>query len=130
MASPLTSTGLGSGLDVNGMVTKLVAAERAAADQRLTTTDKNLTIEFSAISQLKGAMSGLQTSAAALGVAVSRVLMVGDSPPDVLAAQAAGCPAVLVDWGYGAQAVSAELPAWRTSRNSVMPTTNTSMDSM
>jgi phosphoglycolate phosphatase len=58
----------------------------------------------------------LQTSAAALGVAVSRVLMVGDSPPDVLAAQAAGCPAVLVDWGYGAQAVSAELPAWRISQ--------------
>ena len=74
MASPLTSTGLGSGLDVNGMVTKLVAAERASADQRLTTTDKDLTTEFSAISQLKGALSGLQSAAAGLTDASSLVL--------------------------------------------------------
>ncbi len=74
MASPLTSTGLGSGLDVNGMVTKLVAADRASADKRLTTTDKDLTTEFSAISQLKGAISGLQSAAAGLTDASSLVL--------------------------------------------------------
>jgi flagellar hook-associated protein 2 len=74
MASPLTSTGLGSGLDVNGMVTKLVAADRASADKRLTTTDKDLTTEFSAISQLKGAISGLQSAATGLTDASSLVL--------------------------------------------------------
>jgi flagellar hook-associated protein 2 len=79
MASPLTSTGLGSGLDVNGMVTKLVAADRAAADKRLMTTDKDLTTEFSAISQLKGAMSGLQTSAAALTDSTSLVMRTATS---------------------------------------------------
>lgn len=55
----------------------------------------------------------LQTTALALGVPVSRVLMVGDAPPDVLAAQAAGCAAALVSWGYGAHAVPAQLQPWR-----------------
>ncbi len=55
----------------------------------------------------------LQTTAQALGVPVGRVLMVGDAPPDVLAAQAAGCAAALVSWGYGAHAVPAQLQPWR-----------------
>jgi len=55
----------------------------------------------------------LQTTAQALGVPVGRVLMVGDAPPDVLAAQAAGCAAALVSWGYGAHAVPAQLRPWR-----------------
>ncbi|OYY63672.1 MAG: hypothetical protein B7Y51_05660 [Burkholderiales bacterium 28-67-8] len=55
----------------------------------------------------------LQTTAQALGVPVSRVLMVGDAPPDMLAAQAAGCAAALVSWGYGAHAVPAQLLPWR-----------------
>ena len=55
----------------------------------------------------------LQTTALALGVPVSRVLMVGDAPPDILAAQAAGCAAALVSWGYGAHAVPAQLQPWR-----------------
>ena len=55
----------------------------------------------------------LQTTAQALGVPVARVLMVGDAPPDVLAAQAAGCAAALVGWGYGAHAVAPQLQPWR-----------------
>ena len=45
----------------------------------------------------------------ALGVAPARALMVGDSVNDVLAARAAGCPVVLVGYGYnhGASAASA-----------------------
>lgn len=40
--------------------------------------------------------------------------MVGDGPPDLLAAKAAGCPAALVAWGYGGRAVgTASVPAWR-----------------
>jgi phosphoglycolate phosphatase len=55
----------------------------------------------------------LQSTAQALGVPVARVLMVGDAPPDVLAAQAAGCAAALVSWGYGAHAVAPQLQPWR-----------------
>lgn len=36
-----------------------------------------------------------------LGVAPAQMLMVGDSEPDMRSAQAAGCPAMLVAWGYG-----------------------------
>ncbi len=55
----------------------------------------------------------LQTTALVLGVPVERVLMVGDAPPDMLAAQAAGCASALVSWGYGAHAVPAQLQPWR-----------------
>lgn len=58
----------------------------------------------------------LQTTAAQLGVAPSHLLMVGDAPPDILAAAAAGCPAALVSWGYGAHAVPAGLDPWRVDR--------------
>src|SRR5690349_5332327 len=59
MAS-VTSTGIGSGLDINSLVTQLVAAERAPADKRLTNTDAKLTAQLTAVSALKGALAGLQ----------------------------------------------------------------------
>ncbi|MNV92195.1 Phosphoglycolate phosphatase [compost metagenome] len=36
----------------------------------------------------------------ALGTAPARTLMIGDSSNDAKAARAAGCPVVLVDYGY------------------------------
>jgi phosphoglycolate phosphatase len=42
----------------------------------------------------------LLRTCAALGVAAGRTLMVGDSVNDLLAARAAGCPVVLVSYGY------------------------------
>jgi flagellar hook-associated protein 2 len=56
----ITSTGIGSGLDINSLVSQLVAAERDPADRRLTTADAKLTAQVSAIAALKGALSGLQ----------------------------------------------------------------------
>ena len=58
----------------------------------------------------------LQTTAAQLGISPSKLLMVGDAPPDILAALAASCPAALVSWGYGAHAVPAELSPWRVDQ--------------
>lgn len=63
--------------------------------------------------QRKPAPLNLQTTARALGLEVSSLLMVGDAPPDILAAQAAGCASALVSWGYGAHAVAATLQPWR-----------------
>ena len=57
----------------------------------------------------------LQTTAAHLGVVPTKLLMVGDAPPDILAALAAGCPAALVSWGYGAHAVPARLIPWHVT---------------
>lgn len=63
--------------------------------------------------QRKPAPAMLLSTAARFGVDPTRLLMVGDAPPDMLAAQAAGCFAVLVGWGYGAHAVPPALQPWR-----------------
>ncbi len=62
----ITSSGIGSGLDINSLVSQLVAAERAPQDARLASIDTKLTTEFTALSQLKGAMSAFQSALAGL----------------------------------------------------------------
>ena len=57
-----TITTSGATLDVNGLVTRLVAAERAPYDNRIANSEARLTTEFSAVAQLKGAMSSLQSA--------------------------------------------------------------------
>ncbi len=53
----------------------------------------------------------LQRTCEALGTAPGRTLMVGDSSNDARAARAAGCPVVLVDYGYNhGEPVSASAP--------------------
>ncbi|MDQ2641807.1 MAG: flagellar filament capping protein FliD [Pseudomonadota bacterium] len=59
----ISSAGVGSGLDINSLVSQLVAAERAPKDGRLTREDVRLTEEFSALAVLKGAISSLQGAA-------------------------------------------------------------------
>lgn len=65
MAS-ITSPGLGSGLDVQGLVGQLVAAERQPAELRLNRKEAVLTQELSGYGSLKSAMSQFQGSLASL----------------------------------------------------------------
>ena len=65
MASVQVSGG-GSGLDVNSLVTQLVAAERAPAQQRLTRAESGLDAKISALGTLRGALSTFQGAAGAL----------------------------------------------------------------
>jgi phosphoglycolate phosphatase len=59
---------------------------------------------------------GLLLGAAAhLGITPQRLLMVGDGAADLGAARAAGCPAALVGWGYGAGFPSPAGAAWRVA---------------
>jgi len=58
----ITSTGLGSGLDIEGLVSKLVASEGRPASLRLATKEANLQADLSALGSLKGALSAFQTS--------------------------------------------------------------------
>lgn len=60
------SGGVGSGLDVNSIVTQLVAAERAPAQQRLNRAESGLDTKLSALGTLRGALSTFQTSVDAL----------------------------------------------------------------
>jgi phosphoglycolate phosphatase len=60
----------------------------------------------------------LLAAAQRLAVPCERLLMVGDGPADMLAARNAGCPAALVAWGYGAEAVPADMHPWRVAEPS------------
>jgi len=51
----------------------------------------------------------LLAAARSLSLAPEHMLMVGDGPADLLAAEAADCPSALVAWGYGADAVPPHL---------------------
>lgn len=58
----IRSTGVGSGLDIESLVTKLVSAERTPTSARLTREEASLTAELSAFGSLKGALSSFQSS--------------------------------------------------------------------
>jgi flagellar hook-associated protein 2 len=61
-AGTLTSTGIGSGLDIDSLVTKLVAADRSAGQTRIDNKKTDLTSQFSAMATLMGSMSSLQAT--------------------------------------------------------------------
>ena len=54
----LSSPGIGSGLDINGLVAKLVAAERAPAQNQITRQQTSTVTTISALGALKGALGG------------------------------------------------------------------------
>ncbi|HHQ14844.1 MAG TPA: hypothetical protein ENK16_07420, partial [Chromatiales bacterium] len=63
---PLSATGLGSGLDVKGLVEQLVAAERKPVSSRLNLQEARANAELSAIGKFKSALSSFQDSLEAL----------------------------------------------------------------
>ncbi|MDO9423933.1 MAG: flagellar filament capping protein FliD [Methylobacter sp.] len=65
MAS-ITSTGLGSGLDIKNLVSSLVSAEQTPASKKLDKQEALLTTQFSSYGSLKSAMSTFQSSLSAL----------------------------------------------------------------
>jgi len=62
----ITSSGIGSGLDIETLVTQLVAAERAPTENRLISQSGQYQGEISAFGALKGTLSSLQKSLSAL----------------------------------------------------------------
>ena len=58
----VAATGIGSGLDIEALVTQLVAAERSPIESRLTGKEVTLTAELSAFGSYKGALSLFQSS--------------------------------------------------------------------
>jgi len=65
MASPIQATGLGSNLDVNGLVSKLMEVEKAPLT-KLTQNQAAVTLKVSAYATFKGNVSALQSSLAGL----------------------------------------------------------------
>jgi len=58
----ISVSGVGSGLDINGLVSQLVTAERAPATNRLNRREASLQAELSAVGTFKGALSELQSA--------------------------------------------------------------------
>jgi flagellar hook-associated protein 2 len=56
----------GVNLDVQGLVAKLVAADRQRPDARISRRETSLTVQLSGVSSLKGALSSFQSSLASL----------------------------------------------------------------
>ncbi|MCO8163417.1 flagellar filament capping protein FliD [Pseudomonas sp. 21LCFQ010] len=67
MASPITSTGIGSGLKIGEMVTALVDAEKAAKQKQITTQTNIQKSSLTAVGQLKSALAAFQSSIKSLG---------------------------------------------------------------
>jgi len=92
MASITTS---GATLDVSGLVTRLVAAERAPYDSRIAKAESRLTTEVSALAQLKGVMSSLQSALGTLKSASDfqvRKVTLGDDTHFAAATTSAAAP--------------------------------------
>jgi len=66
MAS-ITSTGLGSGMDINGLVTKLTEAERSPIATRLDKEEAKIQARISAYGTFKSALSSVRDSLSGLG---------------------------------------------------------------
>jgi flagellar hook-associated protein 2 len=62
----IRSPGISSGLDVNALVTQLVAAERAPASQRIQRQDTRLATQISALGAMRGSLANLQSGIAPL----------------------------------------------------------------
>ncbi|MEM9757749.1 MAG: flagellar filament capping protein FliD [Pseudomonadota bacterium] len=62
----VAATGIGSGLDIEGLVTQLVAAEGAPQENRIVRRETRLTSEISALGTLQGALASVQGSLADL----------------------------------------------------------------
>ena len=60
---PLTATGIGSGLDVESLVSQLVLADIQPAEQRINRNEAKYQAEISAYGAVKSALSAFQTAA-------------------------------------------------------------------
>lgn len=58
--------GIGSGLDINGLVTQLVAVERAPAQQQIDAQRARVSTKISALGQLNAALDAIKTAFSAL----------------------------------------------------------------
>jgi len=90
MAS-ITSAGIGSGLDINSLVTQLVDAEAAAPTARLDRRQSDLELRLSSYGQLSSALSSLTSSTNSLkSFSTFRSFSTSSSDSSVLTASSSG----------------------------------------
>jgi flagellar hook-associated protein 2 len=85
----ITATGIGSGIDIKGLVEQLVNAERQPVANRLTSREARANSQLSALGQLRSALAALRDASAAVGDLQSlRRRAVTLSPQDIVTATA------------------------------------------
>lgn len=90
MAS-ITSAGIGSGLDINGLVTQLIDAEAAAPTARLARRQSDLELRLSAYGQLNSSLSSLNSSLSSLkSFSTFRSYSTTSSDSDIFTASSSG----------------------------------------
>ena len=62
----ISAAGLGSGLDIQGLVSQLVAAERQPLERRILSSENKITSDISALGTFKSALSDLRTATTTL----------------------------------------------------------------
>lgn len=86
---PISASGIGSGLDINGIVSQLVAAEAEPVNARLNAKEIDLGSELSAFGTLKSALSAFQSSVTKLDNETSfQVFTASSSDENVFTASA------------------------------------------
>lgn len=109
----ITASGIGSGIDILGLVDQLVEAERARPEQLLNDRESTLNSQISAIGQLRSSLSTFQDSLSNLSTSANfRVFSGSSSNEDVATITAdetarAGSFVVSVDTGAGDRLASA-----------------------
>ncbi|SFF33448.1 flagellar hook-associated protein 2 [Fontimonas thermophila] len=85
----ITSSGIGSGLDIASLVAQLVAAERSPTQTRITQAQNKLNVQLSALGTFKGALSDVKAKLDALrSDGVLGALKATVSNPDAFTASA------------------------------------------
>jgi flagellar hook-associated protein 2 len=64
----ISATGLGSGLDISGLVKQLITAERAGPDLQIARESAKINTKLSAMGSIKNAIAGFQSSLSGLNV--------------------------------------------------------------
>lgn len=86
----ITAAGTGSGIDIEGLISQLVAAEAEPTNARYNQRESDLQAELSAFGTLKGALSSFQTSLSSLGESDTfQVYTASSSNEDLFTATAA-----------------------------------------
>ncbi len=120
--STITSTGLGSGLDIQGLVTKLVSAEGDPQTAQLTAQQANVTADLTAMGTLKSALATFQTSVQSLeGVSAFQANSATSSNSAVLSASADGSAAA------GSYSISVDQLAKAAQMHSASLTSDTAL---
>lgn len=109
----ITTSGIGSGIDVLGLVDQLVAAERQRPEQLLDQRESVLKDQISAVGKLKSALSTFQDSLAGLATPAAFIAYSGSSSLSTVATATAnenavaGSYAINLDTNLGHQLASA-----------------------